>query len=128
MSFLSFTTLVSYEPVKLTCMAARRVRHLDRGSVTNPAAHEIEGSRSQGMRRFLAACLTLASVFAAGSTSASTLAITHVNVIDATGAPTQPERRRAQVETAIAAKMRMTRTSLMEPGCEADGIFRWRKK
>src|SRR6266852_3881742 len=46
-------------------------------------------SRSQGMGRFLTACLTLASAFAAGSTSASTLAITHVNIIDATGSPPQ---------------------------------------
>ncbi len=43
------------------------------------------------MRRFLAACLTLASAFAAGSTSASTLAITHVNIVDATGSPPQPD-------------------------------------
>src|ERR1700738_1913946 len=48
-------------------------------------------SRSQGMRRFLATCLTLASALAAGSTSASTLAITHVNIIDATGSPPQPD-------------------------------------
>src|SRR5216684_4060062 len=43
------------------------------------------------MRRFLAACLTLASAFAAGSTSASTVAITHVYIIDATGSPPQPD-------------------------------------
>jgi imidazolonepropionase-like amidohydrolase len=43
------------------------------------------------MRRFLAACLGLASVFAAGNASASTLTITHVNIIDATGSPPQPD-------------------------------------
>ncbi len=37
------------------------------------------------------ACLVLALVVAADSTFASTLAITHVNVIDATGTPAQPD-------------------------------------
>ena len=43
------------------------------------------------MRRFFAACVALGSSFAAWGASPSTLAITHVNVIDATGAPTQPD-------------------------------------
>src|SRR5580698_9013440 len=44
-----------------------------------------------GMRRCLAACLAIALGFASGGASASTLAITHVSVIDATGTPPQPE-------------------------------------
>jgi imidazolonepropionase-like amidohydrolase len=42
------------------------------------------------MRRLFAACLTLTCVFGARAGSADTLAITHVNVIDATGTPAQP--------------------------------------
>jgi len=41
------------------------------------------------MRRFFAACVALASFFGAGAASADTLAITHIDVIDATGAPPQ---------------------------------------
>ena len=44
-----------------------------------------------GMRRCLAACLAIALGFASGGASASTLAITHVSVIDATGTPPQPD-------------------------------------
>ena len=43
------------------------------------------------MRRLSAACLTLASCFAAWSASAATLAITHVTVVDATGTPPQAD-------------------------------------
>jgi imidazolonepropionase-like amidohydrolase len=43
------------------------------------------------MRRFFAACLALGSCFAAWGASPPTLAITHVNVIDATGAPPRPD-------------------------------------
>jgi imidazolonepropionase-like amidohydrolase len=43
------------------------------------------------MRRLSAACLTLASCLAAWSASAATLAITHVNVVDATGTPPQAD-------------------------------------
>jgi imidazolonepropionase-like amidohydrolase len=43
------------------------------------------------MRRFFTACLALGSSFAAWGASTPTLAITHVNVIDATGAPPQPD-------------------------------------
>jgi imidazolonepropionase-like amidohydrolase len=43
------------------------------------------------MGRCLAACLAIALGFASGGASASTLAITHVSVIDATGTPPQPE-------------------------------------
>ena len=39
------------------------------------------------MRRLFAACLALASSVAAWGGPPSTLAITHVNVIDATGSP-----------------------------------------
>jgi imidazolonepropionase-like amidohydrolase len=43
------------------------------------------------MRRFFAACLALGSSFAAWGASPPTLAITHVNVIDTTGAPPRPD-------------------------------------
>ena len=43
------------------------------------------------MRRFFAACLALAGSFAAWGSSPSTLAITHVTVIDVTGAPPQAD-------------------------------------
>jgi imidazolonepropionase-like amidohydrolase len=43
------------------------------------------------MRRFFAPFLALASVFGAGAASADTLAITHIAIIDATGAPSQPD-------------------------------------
>jgi hypothetical protein len=43
------------------------------------------------MRRLFALFLALASLFGAGALSAETLAITHVVVIDATGAPPQPD-------------------------------------
>ena len=43
------------------------------------------------MRRLFAPFLALASFFGAGAVSADTLAITHVTVIDATGAPPQPD-------------------------------------
>jgi imidazolonepropionase-like amidohydrolase len=43
------------------------------------------------MRRFFAACMALASGFTVASAAAATLAITHVNVIDATGSPPQPD-------------------------------------
>jgi hypothetical protein len=43
------------------------------------------------MRRHFATLLALASFFGAASVSADTLAITHVVVIDATGAPPQPD-------------------------------------
>lgn len=43
------------------------------------------------MRRFFAACLTLAGALAAVSAAADSLAITHVTVIDATGSPPQPD-------------------------------------
>ncbi|HEX4150759.1 MAG TPA: amidohydrolase family protein [Steroidobacteraceae bacterium] len=41
------------------------------------------------MRRFSVACLMLAGFFGAGAAWTATLAITHINVIDATGAPLQ---------------------------------------
>jgi imidazolonepropionase-like amidohydrolase len=43
------------------------------------------------MRQFFAACLALGSSFAAWGASPPTLAITHVNVIDTTGAPPRPD-------------------------------------
>jgi imidazolonepropionase-like amidohydrolase len=43
------------------------------------------------MRGFFAFCLTLAGALAAVNAAAATLAITHVTVIDATGAPPQPD-------------------------------------
>jgi imidazolonepropionase-like amidohydrolase len=43
------------------------------------------------MRRFFAACLMLAGALNAVNAAAATLAITHVTVIDATGAPPQPD-------------------------------------
>ncbi len=43
------------------------------------------------MRRLFAACLAMLGSFAAAGASASALAITHVNVIDATGTPPQAD-------------------------------------
>jgi imidazolonepropionase-like amidohydrolase len=43
------------------------------------------------MRRLFAACLTLATFFGAGAAAAGALALTHIAVIDATGAPPQPD-------------------------------------
>ena len=43
------------------------------------------------MRRLCAAGITLASCFAAWGASAATLAIDHVNVVDATGTPPQAD-------------------------------------
>ena len=43
------------------------------------------------MRRSIAACLALASSVAAWGGAPSHLAIVHVNVIDATGAPPKPD-------------------------------------
>jgi imidazolonepropionase-like amidohydrolase len=43
------------------------------------------------MRRLSAAALALATCLAVGTASAATFAIEHVNVIDATGSPTQPD-------------------------------------
>lgn len=42
-------------------------------------------------RRLFAACLAIASGFAAGAAPADTLAIEHINLVDATGAPLQPD-------------------------------------
>jgi imidazolonepropionase-like amidohydrolase len=43
------------------------------------------------MRRFVVACTALASFFSFGVVSADTFAISHVNVIDTTGGPLQPD-------------------------------------
>src|ERR1700733_1350130 len=61
---------------------------------TSPAAvitvaHYFMKSEAKDMRRLFAACLALASFFGAEAASADTLAITHIEVIDATGAPPQ---------------------------------------
>lgn len=42
------------------------------------------------MRQFFAIFLCLASFFGARAAAADTLAITHINLFDATGAPLQP--------------------------------------